>query len=206
MDQLKFFLQYLLMPLVLAVVGYFFTSNQQSSQRRLEEMKFTEQIIKDAYDTSNSARGLAICNLIKPALRSNPEYADSLISSINAFYASRVKLAIANGNIPAAKEIVSTSNSIGGDAAGTAQEVQQTKLISKGEKAGEFEEKGIQYLNDNNIPAAQNAFASAESSYHGFHNANEISKLLKTTKPEELESAKKIIKTRYSWGMDKTIN
>jgi hypothetical protein len=210
---MKFFFQYLLAPLIIAIVGGLITITLQTNQRHLEEMKFTEQIIKDAYDTSNVARGLAICLLIKPVLKNNPEYADSLIKSITAFYASRVKEAARNGDVKAIEDIQNASEDIGGPASDVGKEIKGSQVINKTEMAKEFEEKGFQLLSENKIPEAKAAFTNAEASYNGFHNAYEISRLLTKVEKniknqpskftEETDSVKKIIQSKYSWHMNK---
>ena len=207
MEQFKFFMQYLLAPLIIAIVGGLITYNVQTNQRHLEEMKFTEQILKDAYDTSNIARSLALCMLIKPVLKSNPEYADSLIKSINSFYSSRVKIAAKNGDIETIKNIKSLSEDFGSSTAGLANQIDTSHIISKTQLAKDFEAKGFQYLDKKNIADATIAFNNAEKAYNGFHNAYEITRILNSTQRniskqperinETIDSVIETIKLKY---------
>ena len=209
MEQIKFFFQYLLAPLIIAIVGGLITINLQTNQRHLEEMKFTEQIIKDAYDTSNVARGLAICMLIKPVLKGNPDYADSLIKSINSFYASRVKEAARNGDVAAIQNIRTLSADFGSSTAGLAKQIDTSQVISKTQAAKDFEAKGFQYLDEKNLGAAADAFGNAEKTYNGFHNAYEITRILKTAQKTNSKQADnnatnadsviQSIKLKYPW-------
>ena len=59
------------------------------------------------------SRGLAISLLIKPALKDNPGFADSLLKSISAFYSAKVKEAARNGDIQAIQNIKNISEDIG---------------------------------------------------------------------------------------------
>ena len=113
--------------------------------------------------------------------RSNPDYADTLIKSINAFYASRVKEAARNGDVAAIQNIKALSEDLGSATAGLATQITTSQVISKTQAAKDFEAKGFQYLDEKNPGAAADAFGNAEKTYNGFHNAYEITRILKTT-------------------------
>jgi hypothetical protein len=205
MQKFNFFIQYLLAPIIIAIVGAIITFDLQKNQRHLEEMKFTEQILKDAYDTSNAARGLAICMLIKPALKENPEFADSLIESINAFYKSRLNQAAREGDVGTIRDIQSASQDIQGSSSEIAKAGKV--VLGKAQVARDYELKGFENLAQGNLAEAKENFANSETAYNGYHNAYEITRLLNSAqkiiasdpenKQKVTDSVKSVIQNKY---------
>lgn len=55
------------------------------------------------------------------------------------------------------------------------------QFIGKTQAAKNFETKGFQYLDKKNLGAAADAFGNAKKTYNSFHNAYEITRILKAT-------------------------
>ena len=101
------------------------------------------------------------------------------------------------------------SEDFGSATAGLATQITTSQVISKTQAAKDFEAKGFQYLDEKNLGAAADAFGNAEKTYNGFHNAYEITRILKTTQNNNNKQAEnnvtntdsviQAIKLKYPW-------
>lgn len=208
METFKFLVQYIVAPLIIAIGGAVITVSVQNGQRNMEKMRFTEQILKDAFDAQNPVKGIALVNLIKPALKDDPAFADSLVNIIVSYYAQKAKEAADTGNVQQVRQIESASKNAGGEAAQVADKMKNSPTINKVEKAQDLELKGYNLLKEGKLEEARDAFKNAEATYPGYHYVYEISRLLtnkvntvktdSSKREEEIIDAKKTINEKYS--------
>jgi len=174
-------LQFLLFPIVLGIMGYIFQSVIKESENRIEQLKMTQTIMKDIYVDTIYERTVAMRGIMNELLQ-NDELSEKLAKLID----ERVKKLIVEGTpeqvsgIVNAVEAVSNTNDslkikIESD---TAWKEAQNALKTRTADAKAEERKGFQYLADGNLKSAEISFRKVDSIYPTYHQAYEINRLL----------------------------
>ena len=208
-ESIKFWLQSLLIPAVLATVGFVINNTLQKQQRAFDKIKLTEQIINNAFDSNNPQKAMALASLI-PTIVEDKAFADSLVRLINRTYLLKAEEALQQGDIQSYEVIADAAETFKGTNINVIDSLQQNPVANKIQSARQYEQKGLQQIQTGSLKEAQKNFEKAEKAYPGLHSAYEISKLLKD-KVDELQkgadtSAVKRevineIKKKYSWRL-----
>jgi hypothetical protein len=177
-DTLKNLIQTLLIPAVLAIIGFVINNTLQKQQRAFDKIKLTEQIINNAFETNNPNKAMALASMI-PSIVDDKAFADSLVRMINRTYASKATEALATGNVEAYEDIATAAETFKGSSVTVSQSLERNPVVGKFEKARKYEKKGLEQIQNGSLEDAQESFEKAEKSYPGYKGANEISKLLK---------------------------
>ncbi len=80
-ENIKFILQILIVPLVLAFFGFKINNTLQEKQRAFDKIKFADQVLNEAFDADNAAKAFALSKLI-PQLIDDSAFADTLVQLI----------------------------------------------------------------------------------------------------------------------------
>jgi hypothetical protein len=176
-DQTKFWIQTLIIPAVLAVVGYLINNTLQTQQRAFDRIKFADQVINEAFDSENPDKALALTKII-PVLIDDREFSDNLITMVNNYYIKKAELALKTSNEVEYKQISNAAAAFDGDGI-TIYDSLKMKPETKGaEHAHDLEQKGLADLRIGNLEAAQQNFENANKAHPAFQASSEISKIL----------------------------
>ncbi|HEY9005911.1 MAG TPA: hypothetical protein VIM75_07245 [Ohtaekwangia sp.] len=209
-DGLKFWIQTLVVPAVLAGVGYYINDTLQQQQRAFDKIKFTEQIISEAFDSNNPDKAIALTKII-PSLTDDKKFADDVVAMINSYYVKRAEQALKTGNEAEYKQIADAAAVFKGDGISISDSLKINPATSKAETARQYEQDGLAHLHQGNLEAARDCFQKAEAAYPGFHSSYEIANLL-TKKVQEVKAgadqstvrqqAIDTIRKKYSWRLN----
>lgn len=209
-DQTKFWVQTLIIPIVLAIVGYVINHNLQSQQRELEKIKFTDQVVNEAFDSNNPDKALALTKII-PALIEDERFAETLCNLINQYYINKAEHAVRARNDTAYQKISDAANAFHSSGNSLLDLLKTNPTTSKAESARQFEQQGLdQLFQYKNWEEARKSFKKADEVYPGFHSSYEIANLLNdkinsiknggdtaTVKQEVLQT----IQSKYAWKL-----
>jgi hypothetical protein len=176
-DTLKFWIQTLIIPVVLAVVGYFINNTLQTQQRAFDKIKFADQVINEAFDSGNPDKALALTKII-PVLIDDPAFSESLVEMVNNYYLKKAELALKTSNEVEYKQISQAAAAFDGGGITISDSLKAKPETKKAEKAVALEQKGLEELHNGNLEAAQKHFEQANQTAPAFKASNEISKIL----------------------------
>lgn len=185
-DQAKFWIQTLIIPVVIAGIGYIINQTLQNQQREFEKIKFADQVINEAFDSNNPDKALALTKII-PLLIDDKPFLDSIISLINKYYEKKAELAIKYGNVEQYRRISDAAATFAGKGINLSQLLAENSVTSKAEEAHEYEKIAMVQVQEGNLEEAQSTFRKAEKTFPGFHISYEIANLLKS-KISEVEA------------------
>ncbi len=213
---LEIFLQYILSPVILTILGIQLNAQLESQKRDIEKIKIANEIITEAY-SGNSEKAFALDRMMRAFL--DQEIADSVSHIISSYLSTQAKTVVseAQSNPEKLEQLVNTeanARSIGGSAADEVvsslnKDSRYQDLKSKYRKASELEKRGLQQLESGQVDSSIKLFEAAEKTYPQIHNAYEISNLLNKNKeqlvanPAMNKAILDTIKTKYSWGSKK---
>ena len=214
-SNLKYWAEKLLIPIVILFVGYMINSTLEVQKEEIDKMKFTEQVIKDVFESKNITKGMVLYNIL-PALLSDEKYAPFVTQtreSIQGYYASITLDSIKKGANPNA--VLQTSTALTGSSSGMSNQIKKA-IKSASDTAKKYEQKGVNALNKNDLQTAHANFKAASSVYPNYHNVSEITDVL-DSKIMELKNnpsnsdkinqeTKAIIKAKYSWKLPEVKN
>ncbi len=164
----------------------------QHADLKQKKIDLMQKIVPQLFDTNNT-KTLAMMLLMKDI--------DSVIANdIQVIIIKNYSAAKNTKDSIQANSMLNAAKSFGGPLVDSLK-----KINSKFENAANMEKKGFNFLLDNNIQSAIEAFDKAEQIYPSYHNAHEISKFLNNNKEMDINSIKKTIKEKYSWGAPKEI-
>lgn len=206
-ESAKFWIQTLLAPIVIVIAGYIINSTLENQQREFDKLKFTEQILSEAFDSNNANKAFALAKLI-PVLIDDKAFADTLIHLINSHYIAEAAKALQLGNDSVYQQISDAAKTYQLD--GLSDSLKKNPVTAKAEDAIAYENAGLQQIQQGNLIEAQKSFEQSKKVYPGFHSSNEISNELKEknndvkqggdsvkAKREIMESVRK----NYSWKL-----
>lgn len=208
-DHSKFWLQTLLIPCVLAIVGFFVNSTLADKQRSFDKIQLAEEIIDKSFDSGNPDKALALCKLI-PAITDDKDFGDSLVALINAYYFRKAQQAALSSDESTYKQIADAASAFNGNGINISDSLKKDPATKGVETARNYEQKGLIHLQGGNLEAAQQSFEKADKAYPGFHSSYEISRLIKSklnidgTASEKNQAQKEVMDTirkKYSWKL-----
>lgn len=176
-ENVKFLLQVIVIPVVLAYFGFKIDNTLQEKQRAFDKIKFTDQVLNEAFDSNNAAKAFALSKLI-PQLIDDKAFADTLIKLINDHYLTEAANALQVGDDTVYREI--------SDAARTYRfhsfidSLEKNPATEQAEDAIAHENRGLELIQQNKFEEAEKNFEQARNIYPNFYPAANISNVLKT--------------------------
>lgn len=209
--KLKFFVQYLLSPLLIISVGTFINWRIEQGKAEAQRIDLAQRMIATMF-SGNADEAFATERLLTKVV--DPQYAADLHQSVAKYYQSKVDASIKEGDVEGAARIVSAAKTIGGTAADqVVQSVDQNQAqkstiqnyVSKSEEAAQQERQGFESLLAGDFERAANAFEASERAYHSYHSVYEIARLLRSKSAELNDPARRKavlqeIVTRHAYG------
>jgi hypothetical protein len=174
-ENVKFILQILIVPLVLAFFGFKINNTLQEKQRAFDKIKFADQVLNEAFDSDNAAKAFALSKLI-PQLIDDKAFADTLIQLINNHYLNVAAAALQSGDDTSFKQISEAANTY--EATAFIDSLKRNPATAHAEEAFLYEKKGLELIQRGDLKGAQRNFERSTQAYD-FHSAGEVSRQLK---------------------------
>jgi len=211
----KFFVQYLLSPALVVVIGLIFNSQLEKKRQEIQQLQIAQSMISTLF-SEDEFKSLATKRLMDEVLESE-SLKKEIGKIVEEYLKSKFKQSVQKGDIESAQKVLEAARSIGGNSgASIVEEIQKNpesiSTITKYEKATKFEKLGFEYLIKENFKKALENFKSSYEIYPDLHSVSEIYYLLEKNENQfsNTETQKIIFKTiveKYSWKVPlETIN
>ena len=207
----RFFFQYVFSPLLLLSVGWVLNSQMETTKQGLQKLEMAQRMVVTMF-SGNHHQAFATQRLLAKVL--DKPMADELNAIFDQYYKGQVEAQYAAKNVETVAAIYAAAKSVGGE--GARQVVEQIQRdpekqqsVQNYQLAAQKEREGFEKLNNGKVDEAIQAFEGAEAAYPSFHQAYEISRLLKekrtalkdpVTGPETQQQVKRQIADKLSWG------
>lgn len=189
----KLWLQFLIFPIILAALGYYFQRTIDQSQKRIEQLKITQDIVNTVFNDSNYGKTVAMRQILNEVLDN-----DDLSQKLGLEIDKRLESILMAGDKKKAKDVL--------DAVKRSTDSNYLKpVLSKYQKAIEKEREAFRYLAKRDFNNAEKSFRELDSIYPTFHNASEISTYLRNNRQSMGSEDDKTrivnhIITKLNWG------
>lgn len=214
----RFFVQYLLSPLLVLVVGAFMNwrveSNRQnieSARSEIQRIELAQKMLPNLF-SNNASEAFATQRLMQKVL--DPEMAKEIVAMVENYYREKYKSDVEGGDTKSAVETLTAAQRIGGASADQfAQSVTQQngnatiQQIKTGlQLAAEKEREGFENLIHGKYGDAAKSFQESTDAYATYHNSAELARLIKDRGYEMSDGTKRkevfqVIIDKYSWGV-----
>lgn len=203
----KFFIQYLLSPLLVVAVGLVFNSQLEKKRQEIQQLQIAQSMLSTLF-SEDEFKSLATKRLMDEVLTS-PSLKNEISGIVEDYLKSKFNRSLQNGDIESAQKVLTAAKSIGGDAGQSiVRKIQANPesidTLTKYEKATKFETLGFENLIKENFQSALGNFKNSYQTYEDLHSVSEIYALLKRHENtfKNSETRQKIYKTiveKYSW-------
>ena len=142
----RFFLQYLLAPILVIAMGFFFNSELEKQKAELTQLKLAQEILPALF-AEDPHQGFAAQRLMRHAL-ADQKISEEIANLVTNYYLSRLQVFIENGDAESASRIAQAAQSVGGDLGmqfviKVQEDKQRAAALSNYEIAIEQERKGF---------------------------------------------------------------
>lgn len=209
-ENTKFWIQTLIIPMVLAVFGIILNSNLETNQQNFERIKITEQIIKDAFELNDLAKANVLISLL-PQFHADKEFIQEIDNAVNTYYVSKSLEAAKNGDEETYSKILEDAKAVKHLNSTVFDSIAKNPILINASLAKEEEQKGILLLKKGKLQDAKKAFTKADNLFPGFHSSYEIKNEIEKTLTQinnnndsaKVDMLKKdllhIVEEKYSW-------
>jgi len=176
---LKFWVKTLIIPVILLVIGYLINSSLQKQLQSLDKIKFSDELITEAFDTTNTARALARIELL-PYLVSDSLFVNQLTTSVIDYLFEIANQAAIRGNDSLYRSISDVAKCFTGKNSRKLYDTLQIgKNTASAEKAIASEDSAIILLRANKPEEAKVKFEKAANTHSAFRSNAIIADTLK---------------------------
>jgi tetratricopeptide (TPR) repeat protein len=180
---LRFCLQYLVSPIIVVAIGFYFNSKLEEQKAQVMQFKLAQEAMPALF-SGDPYLGFAAQSLIHRAV-ADQDLSTEMENLVGSYYLNRLKMFMDAGDAESATKIVQAAKAVGGDfgnqfVAQALQDKQRAATLGRYEKAVAEERKAFQSLIDRRYDEAIAAFEAAETAYPEFHQTYEIARLLRS--------------------------
>jgi hypothetical protein len=203
----RFFVQYLLSPLLIVVFGTFMNWEIERLRSDVSRLDVAQKMVANLF-TGNADQAFATERLMAKLV--DPVLADEIHNIVANYYQNKIAVAVKNGRAEEARDIVQAARGAGGPAAervvaALAASPEQNRAVSKVETAARNEREGFESLLRGDYDAAIQSFQAAEDAYPSYHQVYELARLLRQKKSTlaDAEAQRRffsLIAKDYSYG------
>lgn len=188
----KLFVQYLIYPLVLALIGVYFNRQIEDAKLNAQKLTIAQTLLPELFNPNHS-RALASQKLITAVLPA--DLATQLNGIAEDYYVSQIKADVKSGNIESAASLLTAAQSVSGPvSANIIKAVQtdpQSAQVTRYQAAAATERAAFEALLAGNFDLAIQKFQESENAVNGYHQVYEIHRLLVKNKPDLNDSARR---------------
>ncbi len=203
----RFFVQYLLSPLLVVVIGLVFNWQLEMGRKATQQLEIAQSMLGSLF-SDDEFRSLATQRLLNQLLEDEvlKRELDGIVSD---YFRRRFRKALQAGDVDDAYRIYDAARSVGGEAgkrlvSGVEKETGARETLTRYERAKRAEETGFRALAEGRFDVALEAFAEAKAVYPDFHSVSEIHALLKEKRlqwddPGVRRQILETVVNRYAW-------
>jgi tetratricopeptide (TPR) repeat protein len=212
----RFALQYLVSPILVAAIGFYFNMRLQDakaelekSRQQLDRIEVAHEIIQNAL-SSDYDQCFITLRLVEVVLE--PDLAAQVIDGVTEYLGRKAGRELAEGRPEEAVAIVKAAEATGGEAGRKVEEgilratlaPEVPERLSRAQQAEDYTSTGFRYLVSGRYQDAIEVFQKAEEIYPGYGSAAEIVQLLRVSlsgmaDPEIERRVIREIIERFSW-------
>jgi hypothetical protein len=175
----RFLLQYLIYPLILAAMGYYFNHQIETAKLETQRIQIAQALLPSLFQ-GNHSQALATEKMIARVV--SKDLADDLNSITEDYYTSKLNIELKAGNMDAAANILTAAQSVGGTISEkltkTVESDPHSKSIKNYQLASAQERAAFDALLDGRFDEAVKGFQDTENTVNGYHQAYEIHRYL----------------------------
>ncbi|MCK5310636.1 MAG: hypothetical protein KAJ62_00905 [Desulfobacteraceae bacterium] len=204
-SKFRFFVQYLLSPLLVVAVGLMFNWQLEKDKKEIQQLQIAQTMLSTLF-SEDKFKTLATKRLMDEVLESE-KLKNEIGSIVEDYLTVKFNKSFEEGDYDSAQGILKATEIMGGSTGeNIAKGIEKDKkvVLSKYQSARENELNGYKALVSNNFKLALEKFEEAYNSYPGLHSVSEIYHLLESSQNEfdAPETGVKIyreIVEKYSW-------
>jgi hypothetical protein len=211
--RIRFFVQYLLSPLLVLVVGLVFNWQLERSKKEIQQLQIAQSMLTTLF-SEDEFKALATKRLMDEVLE-DESLRREIGGIVEDYLRSKFDQSIEEGDVESAQKIFDAAKSIGGSAGQTiAREIEsdegKRETLSKYRQARDHEIKGFEALIREDLVSALANFKKAREIYPDLHNVAEIYQLLfaasgRFDRPEVRRGVYGEIVSKYSWKVPENV-
>jgi hypothetical protein len=201
-------LQFLIYPVLLALMGNFFSHQIETSKLETQKIQIAQAMVPILF-SGNHSQALATEKLLSQVV--DPQLAAQLNQITEDFYKSDLNSKIKSGDLQGAEKIVSAAQMVNSPIstsiiAAAKQDEAAYKKIQNVQLAAQKERQGFEALLSGNDDDAVADFRASDAAYPTYHQVFELARLLTSHKkelgdPVGRQAIFKTILDHYSYGM-----
>jgi hypothetical protein len=177
----RFFVQYLLSPLLVVLAGFFFNWQLERSKRAIQQIEIAQSMLTTLF-AEDEYKTLATKRLLDEVLE-DPGLKEELGAIIGDYLENRLHRSLGEGNLESVERIIDAARSVGGETGvglvrSVAEDPRAQQSLSQYRAAREAERSGFDALVRRDFEEARQHFARAFELYPTLHNVEEIHRLL----------------------------
>lgn len=207
----RFFIQYLLSPLLVVVVGIIFNWQLEQDKKEIQQLQIAQTMLQPLF-SEDKFKTLATKRLMDEVIESE-KLKTEIGKIVEDYLTMKFNQSFKEGDYESAQDILDATSTMGGLVGeNIAKGIEQDKKATLGryQRARPHELKGFDALVNGNFDLALEEFGKAKDIYPDLHSVSEIHALLESHQSEfgEQETRLKIIKTileKYTWKVPKDI-
>jgi tetratricopeptide (TPR) repeat protein len=204
---MKVFLQYLLSPVLVVVIGVIFNFQIEKEKKMIQQLQIAQSML-DTLFSEDEFKALATKRLMDELLESE-ELEKEMSNIVEDYLKTKFDISVEQGDYETASNILVAAQTIGGDAGANIskqieEDTHKKEAISVYQEARENELKGFNALIEGNFEKALTNFKNAYELYPDLHSVSEIYTLLVSSQSsfDEKQTRQMIyseILDRYTW-------
>ncbi len=210
-SKFRFFVQYLLSPLLVVAVGLLFNWQLEKDKKEIQQLQIAQTMLATLF-SEDKFKTLAAKRLMDEVLE-NEKLKKEIGNIVEDYLTIKFNKSFEEGDYESAQDILEATETMGGAIGeNIAKEIENDKkdALTKYQRARENELNGFKALINNNFNLALEKFRKAYDSYPDLHSVSEIYHLLESNQSEfdAPETGVKIYKEiveKYSWKVPSDI-
>lgn len=205
----KFYLQYLVSPLLVVLLGLSFNWQIEAGKKDAQQLQLASSML-DTLFADNELKTLATKRLMDEVLQ-REDLRIALGKIVDEYLSTKFRNSIEQGDIAKAKQISDAATLVGGNsgeaiAAMIQANPSDAKVISKYDEALRLEAKAYDALLRGDAREAIQSLEEAEKVYPSFHTVSEVAQLLRRnegqfSEPMVQEQVIKDVLKNHSWKL-----
>lgn len=204
-NKFRFFVQYLLSPLLVVAVGLLFNWQLEKDKKEIQQLQIAQTMLASLF-SEDKYKTLATKRLMDEVIESEP-LKKEIGKIVEDYLTIKFEKSFEEGDYESAQDILKATETMGGAVGkNIAKEIENDKkeVLTKYQRAREKELNGFKALMNENLNVALEQFKNAYAIYPDLHSVSEIYHLLEANKndfdaPETSEKIYREIIDKYSW-------
>jgi len=212
-NRFRFFIQYLLSPILVLAIGITFNWKLEKDKKIMNQLQIAQSMLVTLF-SDDEFKSLATKRLMDEVI-DNPNLKSEIGKIVEDYLNNKFKKSVKKGDLETANNIFEAAKSTGGTAGESIvrsieSNKENTEALSKYQQAVQYEKDGFGALARDDFKLSLDNFRKAYEIYPDFHMTDEIYHLLNMNKEhfDNIDTQRKIyrdIVEKYSWNAPQDI-